>query len=271
MNKQEFFDRISFPTEYQSKEELKASIILLFITCTTFFILSSATIIMQLFIFSKTLLLGTITYEFTLFYLLHEYTKSFIEKKIKTKKTKKTLSITSTIIYSTLITLTFMTLIYTMLTPTPVNENKFISLTTALLIIIAPTFFWHELVTEFKKKTLKRFKLISIILIIMISINMTSADNITVNETSKGTLNTITESINTINKGINYITQLKTQITSIQSTLTETLNLTTQQTQIITIIGILITAFMLLKFLTIIVKWSIIILIAWIIIQMIFL
>ncbi len=121
-----FVDRLSFPTEFRNLKELKTSIILLFITCLAFFLLSSAAIIFHLFIFSKTLLAGTLAYEFILFYLLDRYTRDFIEKKVNGKKVKRTLGFTSSIIFATLITLTFLTLIYTMLTPAPESENRFL-------------------------------------------------------------------------------------------------------------------------------------------------
>jgi len=273
MKKQTFFDRISFPTEYRTLDELKSSIVLLFITCLVFFILSSLMIVLNLFLFSKVILLGTIAYEFILFYLLNQHTRKFIEKKIKGKP-KKPLGMTSSIIFGILMTLTFITLLYTMLTPTPLTENKFISLSAALAIIVLPTFFWHELVMWFKKKGLKKIKLLGLMLMLsLVFSNGALAVNETMNESSQdqGFFEQIGEGMNAINKGMTFISQVSDFINNIQTNFQNYLGLTPQQTQIVMVILILITAFLFIKFLGVIVKWLIVILIAWIIIQMIFL
>ncbi|MFA5406847.1 MAG: hypothetical protein WC307_05840 [Candidatus Nanoarchaeia archaeon] len=261
MDKQEFFDRISFPTEYRNEKELKTSIILLFLTCLIFFILSSLMIIFNLFLLSKVLLLGTIAYEFILFFLLDSYTKGYIKKQIKGNNIKRTLSVTSTGVFGLLIIMTFITLIYSMITPNPTTENKFISLTISLLLIMMPTFFWHELVMGFKKKYLKKLKFLGLgIMILSLPLmGVASAENET---------NSLMGGLNTVQQGLDFINQLKNGFSSVQEFFQNNLNLTEQQTQIVIIIAVLILAFLLLKFLSVIVKWVIVILIAWIIIQM---
>jgi len=266
MEKKEFFDRISFPTEYKDEKELKSSIILLFLTCLTFFLLSSLMIILNFFLLSKVLLLGTIAYEFILFYMLDNYTKKYIEKRVSGNKTRRTLHVTSTGIFGLLIILTFVTLVYTMITPTPLVENKFVSLTIALLLIVAPTFFWHELVSGFKKKYLNKLKFLGLIVILLSMASVACAQNET-----NGTLDTLSSGLNALQQGMNYFNQIQSSIGAVQDFFETNLHLTTQQTQIIIIIGVLILAFLLLKFLSVIVKWVIIILIAWIIIQMVLL
>ncbi|MBD3312270.1 hypothetical protein GF352_02320 [archaeon] len=269
MKKQEFFDRISFPTEYRTQAELKTSIILLFLTCVGFFILSSAMIIHNLFLFSKTLLLGTMAYEFILFYLLDKYTKKFIRKEVK-GKVKKTLDVSSTIIFGFLILITFATLVYTMITPTPVTENKFLSLGIALFLIIMPTFYWHELVVWFKKNLLKKFKFLGIGLLLFLVLGRGLAANETVNQSSD-MFTTLGQGVTMMGQAFNFVNQLRDNYNSFQTFLQESLNLTPQHTQIITLVGVLIGAFLLFKFLSVIVKWVVIILVVWIIIQMIFL
>jgi len=266
MKRQKFFDRISFPTEYRSIHELKTSMILLFFTCLIFFIISSGAIIINLFLFSKTLLLGTIAYEFILFYLLKEQTREYIKKKIK-GKAKRTLDISTSLIFGALILVTFATLMFTMLTPSPLTENKFISLTTALILIVAPTFFWHELVMYFKKKAFKGIKLLGFGLVFLLAVNAASAQN----NTTGGLLSTISQTADTVQQGLSFITDITNFFNNIQTIVGSTLNLNPQQTQIALLIGVLIGAFLLLKFLSVIVKWVIVILIAWIIIQMLFL
>jgi hypothetical protein len=273
MKRKEFFDRISFPTEYRSRDELKTSIVLLFFTCLIFFILSSIMITLELFLFSKTLLLGTISYELILFFLLNDYTKKFIKKEIKGKP-KKTLNITTSLIFGSLMLLTFLTLVYSMITPTPVTENKFVSLTAALLIIIAPNFFWHELVMYFKKRALKMIKFLGVgaLLFLVISNGAVATTNVTNNQTSPfDFLNNITQGISWLEKIGTFFTQAKDVFSNIQTIIQDNLHLTAQQTQAAMLIGVLIIAFMFLKFLSVIVKWVIVILIVWIIIQMIFL
>jgi len=267
MAKQKFFDRISFPTEYRDRKELKTSMILLFFTCLIFFIISSSAIIMNLFLFSKTLLLGTIAYEFILFYLLKEQTKEYIKEKIK-GKAKRTLDISTSIIFGILILVTFATLLYTMLTPNPLTENKFISLSAALILIVGPTFFWHELVMFFKKKGFKGIKWLGFGLMFLIVVSAASAQN---NTTNGGLLSTIGQTADTVQQGLNFISDITNFFTNIQTTIGNTLNLTPQQTQVVLLIGVLIGAFLLLRFLGVIVKWVIVILIAWIVIQMFFL
>lgn len=272
MKKQEFVDRISFPTEYRTQAELKTSIILLFLTCVVFFILSSAMIIHNLFIFSKTLLLGTMAYEFILFYLLDKYTKKFIRKEVK-GKVKKTLDVSSTIIFGFLMLITFATLVYTMVTPTPVTENKFLSLGIALFLIIMPTFYWHELVMWFKKNLLKKFKFLGIGLLLFLVLGSGLAANETVNETAQqgDVFTTLGQGVTMMGQAFNFINQLRDNYNSFQAFMQESLNLTPQHTQIITIVLVLVGAFLLFKFLSVIVKWVVIILVVWIIIQMIFL
>src|SRR3989339_1837014 len=106
------FDRISFPTEYHSEADLKSSLVLLFFTCLFFFVLSSCLIVANLFLFSKTLLLGTIAYELILFYLLDKYTENYIEKKIK-GKAKKALALSAKLIFGVLLLTTFVALVFT--------------------------------------------------------------------------------------------------------------------------------------------------------------
>lgn len=272
MKKEEFFDRISFPTEYRSQAELKTSIILLFLTCVLFFLLSSAMIIHNLFIFSKTLLLGTLAYEFILFYLLSKYTKKYIKKEVK-GRVKQTLDLSSTIIFSLLMLLTFATLAYSMITPTPVTENKFLSLGIALFLIILPTFYWHELVLWFKKNLLKKFKFLGVGLLVFLVLGNGFAANETINETAQqgDVFTTLGQGVTMMGQAFNFINQLKENYNNFQSFMQESLNLTPQHTQIITIVLVLVGAFLLFKFLSVVVKWVVIILVAWIIIQMIFL
>lgn len=281
MSRRTFFDRISFPTEYNTKEELKSSIVLLFLTCLLFFILSSAMIIFDLFMFSKTLLLGTIAYELILFYMLDEYVKKFIQAEIKREGARKTLKTTSSVIFSALMLLTLLTLVYTMVTPTPVVENKFISLTIPLILIVLPTFFWHELVMFFKKKFLGKIKLLGLfflILAVMPSlvqaqevIVTNQSGNQTVQQGGTDIFSKFSSGVSFIEKGVDFFNKIKTFITDAQSKIQAYLNLTPEQIQIITIVAILIGVFLLLKFLSVIVKWIIVILIIWIIAQLIFL
>ena len=57
---------------------------------------------------------------------------------------------------------TFVALVFTMTTPNPATENKFVSLLISLLIIVAPTFFWHELIEWFKKKGYSKLKFLGL-------------------------------------------------------------------------------------------------------------
>ncbi len=256
-------DRISFPTEFNNKKELRASIVLLFFTCLAFFVISSIMINFNLYIFSKTLLTGTLAYEFILFYLLDRYIDDFIKKEIKTK-VQKPLYITSKFIFGTLIVATFLTLIYTMTLPTPETENKFISLITSLFLIVLPTFFWDELVRWYNKRKKKFF--FFLIALFFLS-NGFCQENTSLNLTSIN-LQNITQQITYIEKGVSTVQTIINYMKSLQTFMQTSFNLTPQQSQITTLILILIGAFLLLKFLSVIVKWVIVILIVWIILQL---
>ncbi|HLE06022.1 MAG TPA: hypothetical protein VI790_01605 [Candidatus Nanoarchaeia archaeon] len=264
------FDRISFPTEYHSEADLKSSLVLLFFTCLFFFVLSSCLIVANLFLFSKTLLLGTIAYELILFYLLDKYTENYIEKKIK-GKAKKALALSAKLIFGVLLLTTFVALVFTMTTPNPATENKFVSLLISLLIIVAPTFFWHELIEWFKKKGYSKLKFLGLgIFFSLLVFNVSfAADNVTVaNVTDTGIFGSLGTALSTFQKGVNFFTQVTGYIDNIKSVIQANLNLTEQQTQIVMLIAILVSAYFVLKFLSVIVKWVIVILIAWIVIQM---
>jgi len=264
------FDRISFPTEYHSEADLKSSMVLLFFTCLFFFVLSSFLIVADMLLFSKTLLLGTIAYELILFYLLDKYTEGYIEKRIK-GKAKKALAFTTKLIFGVLLFTTFAVFVFTMTTPNPSTENKFVSLFISLLIIVAPTFFWHELIDWFKKKGYSKLKFLGLgIFFSLLVFNVTfAADNVTVaNTTDSGILGSLGTALGTFQKGVNFFSQVSGYIDNIRSVIQNNLNLTEQQTQIAMLVGVLISAYFILKFLSVIVKWVIVILIAWIVIQM---
>lgn len=273
MKKKEFLDRISFPTEYNTKEELKSSIVLLFFTCIIFFILSSLVIIFNLFLFSKTLLLGTIAYELILFYLLNEYTKKFIQKEITREKAKKTLNVASTIIFTALMLLTLFTLAYTMMMPVAANENKFISLTIPLFLIVLPTFFWHELVILFKKKILSNIKIIGILILFLALTPITLAQE-PINESLNITGGTdifgkILTGVSMLEKGSEFFSKIQDLFIKAQTWIQTYIKLSPEQTQLLTIAVALVGLYFLLKFLSVIVKWVIVIIIAWVVIQLI--
>ncbi len=253
----ELVDRISFPTEYNDITELRISIALLFITCIVYFTVSSLALTINWFLFSKTLLTGTIAYEFILLYLLDKYAKELINNKVKGKHVKRTLNVTSSGVFALLITLTFLALIYTMTLPTPVMENKFLSLLLSLILIVLPTIFWDELVHYFKKKGFKRLGLTGLLLLLIIT------PGFSVNQS----LNQTISSLSTIEKALTYISTMRGVASNFESSLQD-FGLTEQQSRMVMLIGILISVFLLLKFLSVIVKWVIIILIVWIIIQM---
>lgn len=261
--KNKIIDRLSFPTEYNTLNELKTSIILLFITCTVFFVISIITITFDLLLFSRTLLTGTLGYELILLYLLNDYTKKSIKKVIKEKKTRMRVGLLTQIIFSLITVITFFSLIYTMTRPAFIYENKLISLGLPLILIMLPTFFWHEMVKGFDKKLLKKLRLLIPLIIISCLMTNTAIGALDLNQTSLLTNNT-----GIIGQGLNFFTQVKDFFTSIQSFLNTNFGLNEQQTQIVTIILLLSIAFFVLKFLGFIVKWVIVILVAWIVIQM---
>lgn len=264
------FDRISFPTEYHSEADLKSSLVLLFFTCLFFFVLSSFLIVADMLLFSKTLLLGTIAYELILFYLLDKYTEDYIEKRVK-GKAKKALAVTTKIVFGVLLFTTFAVFVFTMTTPNPPTENKFVSLLVSLLIIVAPTFFWHELIDWFKKKGYSKLKFLGLgVFFSLLVFNVTfAADNVTVvNTTDSGLLGSLGTALGTFQRGVNFFNQVSGYIDGIRSFIQDNLHLTEQQTQIAMLVGVLVSAYFILKFLSVIIKWVIVILIAWIVIQM---
>ncbi len=129
---------------------------------------------------------------------------------------------------------------------------------------MSPTFFWDELVHHFKKKVLKKFKIVGALAILLLLASSASAQN----ATNASLINSLQGTISTVENGVNMFNQVKNFISNFQTNLGDALNLTPQQTQVVTIVGMLIGVFLLLKFLSVIVKWVIIILIVWIIIQL---
>jgi|GEM_PF-2611049 len=266
-------DRLSFPTEYHSFNELKSSLIVLFIVCLSLFILSSILISFDLFLLSKIILMGTMAYEFLLLYLLRDYTRQFI-KKIKGKGTKRSLSTITSIIFGLIILLTVFSLIYTMASPNPATENKVVSLIIGLVIILLPTFFWHELVKGFEKKYLKHIKFLLLTGLILSALPVAvmaqpvNTTNQTTNQTGLGNWWTsLTSGFTALQQVSTFFTQVQSFFSTIQSSLSSWFGLEPFQSQVIVIILILIAAFVILKFLSTVVKWVVIILVVWIIIQ----
>ncbi len=258
-------DRLSFPTEFNNVKELKLNIIVLFLTCLAFFITSTIVISFNLILFTKVLLVGTIAYELILFYLLFEYTKKFIMVNIKGSG-RTAVNLLTYLIFGGLLLITALNLIYTMATVAPTSEDKFISLSVALLIIVLPTFFWHEFVQLFDKSYFKYLKFIVLSgLIIGLFFNPVLAEgNETINATQQGVFNWFSQ-------GIDFFSSASNMFNSFKSTIEGTLSLDPWTSQMVMIILILILAFLLFKFLSLVIKWVVVGLIIWVVAQLFFL
>jgi len=263
--KKKVIDRLSFPTEFHNTKELKLNIVVLFLVCLAFFITSTIAVSLNLLLFTKALLVGTLGYELILFYLTFEYAKKFIKQKIKKEKTMKAFNAATYMIFGFLFLLTMFTLLYTMASVTSTVENKFASLLSALIMMVLPTFFWDEIVRAFDKRYFKYLKFFGLFgLIALLNLNGVLCQNETANATNVGGM----DLWSTISTGLGMVSSFANMYNSFKEMIQTTFNLDPWASQMVMIILILVLAFMLFKFLTFVIKWVIVGLIIWVIAQM---
>lgn len=262
MTKEKIIDRLSFPTEFNNIKELKVNIFILFLVCLTFFIISIIVINFKLILFTKALLIGTLAYNLILFYLTFDYIKHYIKKKLKKGKAKSAFNSLAYLVFGFLFLATALTLLSKMASVTQTTENKFISLLSALIIIVLPTIFWHEIIEFFNKKCVKYIKFLGILaFILLLNFNPVLAQNETTNATQPGWFDWLSG-------GLTIFSSASDMYNSFTSTISSTFNLDPWASQMVMIILILIIAFLLFKFLSFVIKWVVVGLVIWIITQL---
>jgi hypothetical protein len=139
------FERLSFRTDYKTKDELKK--VTVYFLVTTIFLLAVAVLSNNSVVFSSTVFTGCFLHFLAFLYFLQKLTEMHFKAKEKIHRTLVK------VFYALCFSFVLITLIYLAESPAvPAAENRQVSLIAAMLLIVLPVSFSDEIIGYFKNK-----------------------------------------------------------------------------------------------------------------------
>lgn len=246
--------RLALPVEYEKKKEVLNAAILAFIISIILFIASAIIGFFDMGRAAYAVFVGGLCYELYFLLMVFNLTENKI-KDIKNKKFKSAADLVGKLFYG----LIFLTIIAFLLINKPTGDNR-LSLVLALIIIVIPVLAWNKLFKGFQKMSKKWFIFPLLLLILLAPVYASFED--------------IQEGINVLAKTVEFLSKIYAGVlkiyhffTGLSANISSILNISSTISSIITIIIVLVAIYVLLKLLRIIIKWAILALIIWVILQ----
>ncbi len=256
-----FLERLVLKIEVENDFDAKNGVLLLGVIISSFLIVSNALLGARYINVSNAFLLAAVVYGLPLILVC----KQAIERWSRTLSgAAKLITNVSKDVVLTVFVLVLAVMLLDVMYLIAISGAKLLTFSIALVLLVAPTFFWNRLFNAFGFLVTSKIFLVAVVFLVF---GGAAAQN--------DTLGSISSTISNIQSGLDIISTISGYLQSLLNYMGAIkeffagLGLDSMQTNAVLIIGGLIFFYFVLKFLKTVVKWAIVFLIIWIGLQIV--